>query len=164
MSAANQSTKPSVFLPIIRNAVASSLGLDNRFVRIVAQPDPKDWSYQTSTTAAAVYLQTQTDIPDAGAGRVGTPISQVVEVTVRTRGFGNQAGGNETLALTHYDSELKIQNALHLVHLTLAGVPLFIMPIRLVPGGEGVVRSSKLDGVLETVLQFRIDYVLAVGV
>lgn len=164
MSTAQQSTRPSIFLPVIKATVATALNVSPTFVRLVAQPDPDDWSYHTGSVAAAIWLDTNNDQSDAGAGVVGTPITQVVQVTVRSRSLADQAGGNDTSLPVHLDKELAVVNRIHLRHLVTPEqptVPLFIMPARLVAGGDAVTRNDKLVSVIESVMRFRIDYVLA---
>ena len=118
----------------------------------------------TNDKAVGLYLQPEMDIPNAGAGRNGTPVSQVLEVYLRTRkSLADQPGGNESSLPAHLDAELQIVNALHLVHLVDSGNrPLFIMPLRMIPSGEPVQRKEVEVGALESVFRFRLDYVLQV--
>jgi hypothetical protein len=164
MATAAQSTSPSQFLPVFRELVADALSIDESFVRLVAKPDPGAWSYHTGTTAAAIYLQPQLDIANAGAGRAGTPISQVMEVYIRTRSFSSQAGGNDASLPGHLDKELSVVNYIHLAHVVDVNGHKFIMPPRMLPEGGAVERRENPTGVIESVIRFRLDYVLAISI
>lgn len=162
MPTAGQSTKPSVFLPIFRSKIAECLELDERFVRLVAEPDPKKWSYLTQSHAAAIHLGPISGplVRNAGAGREGTPIEQTLMVYLRSRSFADSAGGSESVLMAHYDREIQVVDKLHLQHLP----GLFIQPPRLIEEGNPVRRTITPDGSIETMLPFLIKYPLALTV
>jgi hypothetical protein len=165
---ATQSTKPSDFLPVFRTVISAALETQERFVRLVAQPDPSKWSTLTQDFDAAIYLGPISGplIRSAGAGRNGTPVEQTLTVILRSRSFADQAGGNEAALMGHYDRELKVVDAIHLQHLTGSdsSTPLFIMPPRLIESGDGVKRVITPDGSIQSTLPFLVTYPLALTV
>jgi hypothetical protein len=168
MAFATQSTKPTKFMPRLRNYLADELELPPTEVKIATDEsgDPSPHSVEDRSVMLSLQNPAAVNV-NAGAGRRGFPLTRVLLVKVRTRGGLDAAGEDDIALAAHWDLQDEIINALLVLPHTedKDGLFPFVGPVQFVGQGQGDVKRIKnTSSGYESVLPFLLKYVPEVEV